>query len=120
MLEEGFYQWSNFCGGRASDPHEGSPRGLEGVMDSFEGYITLSDQGVHDLPFCRGVFILGGSPRASFADFPPLGLGVRCTPNGVSIIVLNELLLGNPSENACPVRWGWLQPGGILIKARLV
>ena len=120
MLEQGFYRWLNFHGGRASDPHGGSPRGLEGVIDSFEGYIALSNLSILDFPFCWEAFILGGSPQALFATFSLLGRGERCTPNGASIIVLDELLSGNPSENSCPVRWGWLLPGGVLIKPRLV
>jgi len=41
VVKQGFYQWLSFHVGRTSDPHGGSPRGLEGVMDSFEGCVAF-------------------------------------------------------------------------------
>ena len=71
-------------------------------------------------PISKRFLVLEGSFRSLLADLTFSRLGSWRTPDRACVTIRGEFLTGDPSENPCSVRGGWLQPGGVLIKAGLV
>ena len=94
--------------GVAPEPLEESLTPSRAILLYFMGPLLI-------YPFSKRHFVLEGSFRPLSVVLTFLMLGSLLTADGASVIAQGVFLSGDPSENPCPIRGGWLQPGGVLM-----